>query len=123
MMEAKDYLETQGVQAALHDAVKTVLLERPENAVARVGQLLVEASGPKKTKADVVKSFAKSAWDGTYKDDVTADATFVHGGMEMPVDNFFGWCTAVGMAGAFPAWAWTIASLEVCGAQQAHAHA
>ena len=64
-------------------------------------------------KIKVVESFMTSAWDGTYGASCSADCTFTHGGQVMPVDAFFGWCTAVGMAKAFPDWKWTNAFIEV----------
>jgi cysteine synthase A len=44
--EARKYLEEQGVQAAIADAVAQILRERPDNALARLSELLKPSATP-----------------------------------------------------------------------------
>ena len=45
MSDAKAYLEAQGLSEAMTAVVKTIIAERPSNAIKRAGELLIAASG------------------------------------------------------------------------------
>ena len=68
---------------------------------------MAAAPPPKPTKLDVIDRYVTTAWTGAWEADAAEGATFTHGGQEMPIGAFLGWCSAVGAAGCFPDWKWT----------------
>ena len=64
------------------------------------------------SKVDVIEKYRTAAWDGKWVEDAAEGAVFIHGGQEMPIGAFLGWCSAVGAAGSFPDWKWTNYSVE-----------
>jgi len=44
MKDALAYMKDQGLQDAIHEAIKAVLLEKPDNPVRRIGQLLISSA-------------------------------------------------------------------------------
>jgi hypothetical protein len=64
------------------------------------------------SKVEIIEKYRTAAWDGTWAADAAEDAVFIHGGQEMPIGAFLGWCSAVGTSGCFPHWKWTNYSVE-----------
>tara|TARA_A100001015_G_scaffold79472_1_gene88159 strand:+ start:3385 stop:3711 length:327 start_codon:yes stop_codon:yes gene_type:complete len=65
--------------------------------------------------AMVLDQLRTDAWEGKYQQHMAnngKDTIFIHGGKEMPVDAFLGWCSGVGAAGTFKKWQWTNTSME-----------
>ena len=109
--EIEKYLAENKVQEAIQTAIsECVAAGMPPNPLKIIGDKLI-ASNPPATKEGIVEKYKTTAWNGKWAEDAAEGATFTHGGQEMPIGAFLGWCTAVGEAGCFPNWKWTNASI------------
>ena len=54
MTDTVEYLEAQQIEAKIADAMATIVVERPENAAARLAQLLAPAPPPTDKYLDTV---------------------------------------------------------------------